>query len=91
MGLSYKPLFSYFSTENNLNIKIHADDFVTTDDGTGLVHMAPAFGEDDHRVMAQAGCTEVHCQLMIMAVTLIQSKITVAYMSRMQTSALFLI
>ncbi|HEX4436108.1 MAG TPA: isoleucine--tRNA ligase [Solirubrobacteraceae bacterium] len=31
------------------------DDFVTTDDGTGIVHLAPAFGEDDYRVTAAAG------------------------------------
>jgi isoleucyl-tRNA synthetase len=30
-------------------------DFVTTEDGTGLVHIAPAFGEDDYRVAAEAG------------------------------------
>jgi isoleucyl-tRNA synthetase len=34
---------------------ILADDFVTTDDGTGIVHIAPAFGEDDYRVAAAAG------------------------------------
>ena len=32
--------------------RILADDFVTTEDGTGLVHIAPAFGEDDFRVAA---------------------------------------
>ena len=31
---------------------ILADDFVTTEDGTGIVHLAPAFGEDDYRVAA---------------------------------------
>jgi isoleucyl-tRNA synthetase len=34
---------------------ILADDFVTTEDGTGIVHLAPAFGEDDYRVAAAAG------------------------------------
>jgi isoleucyl-tRNA synthetase len=34
---------------------ILADDFVTTEDGTGIVHIAPAFGEDDYRVAAAAG------------------------------------
>jgi isoleucyl-tRNA synthetase len=34
---------------------ILADAFVTTEDGTGIVHLAPAFGEDDYRVSAQAG------------------------------------
>ena len=32
-----------------------AGDFVTTEDGTGLVHIAPAFGEDDYRVAAESG------------------------------------
>jgi isoleucyl-tRNA synthetase len=36
-------------------LPILADEFVTTDDGTGIVHIAPAFGEDDHRVAAAAG------------------------------------
>jgi len=35
--------------------QILAGDFVTTEDGTGLVHLAPAFGEDDYRVSAEAG------------------------------------
>ncbi len=34
---------------------ILADEFVTTGDGTGIVHLAPAFGEDDYRVTAEAG------------------------------------
>jgi isoleucyl-tRNA synthetase len=35
--------------------QVLAGDFVTTDDGTGLVHIAPAFGEDDYRVAAENG------------------------------------
>jgi isoleucyl-tRNA synthetase len=35
-------------------LPILADDFVTTEDGTGIVHLAPAFGEDDYRVAAAA-------------------------------------
>ena len=31
------------------------DDFVTTDDGTGIVHMAPAYGEDDYRICRARG------------------------------------
>jgi len=36
-------------------LPILADPFVTTEDGTGIVHLAPAFGEDDYRVSAAAG------------------------------------
>ncbi len=51
IGKSYKPLFDYYQTldlENAQNgWKIYAGDFVTTEDGVGVVHIAPAFGEDD--------------------------------------------
>ncbi len=52
IGLNYKPLFPYFSdhekTKNNPKVfSILHGDFVTTEEGTGIVHMAPGFGEDD--------------------------------------------
>lgn len=52
VGQSYKPLFDYYSADKTLTNqangwKIYAADFVTTIDGTGVVHIAPAFGEDD--------------------------------------------
>ena len=52
IGKAYQPLFNYFSgnknTKNRENgWKIYAADFVTIEDGTGIVHIAPAFGEDD--------------------------------------------
>ncbi len=45
-GLSYKPLFDYFKDHPN-SFKILAGDFVIEGDGTGVIHMAPGFGEDD--------------------------------------------
>ncbi|MDP2705244.1 MAG: class I tRNA ligase family protein [Patescibacteria group bacterium] len=51
IGKSYKPLFDYYQNiplENKeRGWKVYAADFVTTEDGTGIVHIAPAFGEDD--------------------------------------------
>lgn len=52
VGLEYEPLFDYYSSDNNLENrengwKIYAGDFVTTNEGTGIVHIAPAFGDDD--------------------------------------------
>lgn len=52
VGKSYQPLFDYYSQDQDLanhenGWKIYAADFVTTTDGTGVVHIAPAFGEDD--------------------------------------------
>lgn len=52
-GLSYEPLLpvTYFNAENTPNFanafKVVAADFVSTQEGTGIVHIAPAFGEDD--------------------------------------------
>lgn len=50
-GKKYKPLFDYFKNEelpNKENLyKIVSADFVSTDEGSGAVHIAPAFGEDD--------------------------------------------
>ena len=54
VGLSYQPLFDYFSREPNC-FRILGADFVTEGDGTGVVHMAPGFGEDDQIVCQQQG------------------------------------
>ena len=48
------PIFAAGDREPG-TLPILADDFVTTEDGTGIVHLAPAFGEDDYRVAAAAG------------------------------------
>lgn len=61
-GLRYKPLFPYFSTFHEEGaFKVLTDDYVTAQDGTGLVHQAPAFGEDDHRVMREHGIEALAC------------------------------
>jgi isoleucyl-tRNA synthetase len=44
-----------FHTGQPGGFPILPDPFVTTEDGTGIVHLAPAFGEDDYRVAAEAG------------------------------------
>ncbi|MBV9255738.1 MAG: isoleucine--tRNA ligase, partial [Actinobacteria bacterium] len=53
-----RPLFPYFNGTPGA-FRVLAGDFVTTDDGTGTVHMAPGFGEDDQRVCEAAGITTV--------------------------------
>ncbi|CAM6045606.1 unnamed protein product [Sphagnum compactum] len=50
VGKKYKPLFDYFAALSTVAFKVVADDYVTDDSGTGVVHCAPAFGEDDYRV-----------------------------------------
>ncbi len=48
-GLEYEPLFDYMPTDKRAHFVV-CDDYVTTTDGTGIVHIAPAFGEADMRV-----------------------------------------
>ncbi|KAH3760517.1 isoleucyl-tRNA synthetase [Pelomyxa schiedti] len=57
VGKFYIPLFDYFKSERASHnaFRIVADPYVTNDSGTGLVHMAPAFGEDDFRVCLDNG------------------------------------
>lgn len=55
IGKSYIPVFDYFINDKNIkNIqngyKIYDADFVTIDSGTGIVHIAPAFGGDDYEL-----------------------------------------
>lgn len=51
VGLRYEPLFPYFAEYKAQGaFRIVAGDFVSTEDGTGVVHMAPGFGEDDSRI-----------------------------------------
>lgn len=59
-GMKYVPLFPYYQElgEKGYFVVLN-DEYVTTGDGTGIVHQAPGFGEDDNRVMKAAGLTEV--------------------------------
>lgn len=55
VGTKYEPLFPYFADQESLGaFQVLCDDYVTTSDGTGIVHTAPAFGEDDNRVLKEA-------------------------------------
>jgi isoleucyl-tRNA synthetase len=63
VGLTYEPIFGYFADRAGLGEKrpfrILAADYVTTEDGTGIVHQAPAFGEDDMITCNAAGIDTV--------------------------------
>ncbi|OHB25920.1 MAG: hypothetical protein A2542_03060 [Parcubacteria group bacterium RIFOXYD2_FULL_52_8] len=55
VGMSFAPIFDYYSTQKDLPNKencwkVYAADFVTETDGTGVVHIASAFGEDDKKL-----------------------------------------
>jgi isoleucyl-tRNA synthetase len=58
VGRRYEPLFDYFATTPNA-FQVLAGDFVSTEDGTGVVHMAPGFGEEDQIACNAAGIPTV--------------------------------
>ncbi|MBF0312660.1 MAG: isoleucine--tRNA ligase [Oligoflexia bacterium] len=61
-GQEYEPLFPFFEKlASEGAFKVMLDDYVTTSDGTGIVHQAPAFGEDDYRVMKRYGFKSIVC------------------------------
>jgi isoleucyl-tRNA synthetase len=49
IGRRYEPCFSYFKDAEGA-FRVIGGDFVSLEDGTGIVHIAPAFGEDDYNV-----------------------------------------
>ena len=55
-GRCYEPAFTYFEEQRAAGaFTVITGDYVTADDGTGLVHQAPAFGEDDYNAFRAAG------------------------------------
>lgn len=59
-GLSYTPLFEIPSAQNDKSHKIYTADFVTTTDGTGVVHTAVMYGEEDYKLGKAIGLPSVH-------------------------------
>ena len=59
VGARYRPLFDFFTDTERFAteraFQVLAGDFVSTDEGTGVVHMAPGFGEDDQLACNAAG------------------------------------
>jgi isoleucyl-tRNA synthetase len=58
VGRTYAPILPFLADTPNA-FRVLAGDFVTTEDGTGVVHMAPGFGEDDQNVCNAAGIPTV--------------------------------
>jgi isoleucyl-tRNA synthetase len=52
-GSRYEQLLPFTNVENGDSFKVVTGDFVTTEDGTGIVHIAPSFGADDFKVAKQ--------------------------------------
>ena len=67
VGLEYEPLFPWVNPLGNANANAKAyivipGDYVTTEDGTGIVHIAPTFGADDKKVADAAGVPGLYMQ-----------------------------
>ena len=58
-GLRYQPIFDFYTDATKFEVtnawQVLVDDYVGAEDGTGIVHQAPAYGEDDQRVCEAAG------------------------------------
>ena len=54
-GISFEQLLPYAQPKDGDAFKVLIGDFVTTEDGTGIVHLAPSFGADDFRVAKENG------------------------------------
>ncbi|MGH7249574.1 MAG: class I tRNA ligase family protein, partial [Minisyncoccia bacterium] len=60
VGLEYEPLFDVSTLRFSKSYKVYSADFVTTTDGTGVVHTAVMYGEDDYALGKKAGLPERH-------------------------------
>ena len=58
VGQRYEPLFDFFMELRDKAFRVLGDGYVTSDAGTGVVHSAPGFGEEDFRVCMEAGVIE---------------------------------
>jgi isoleucyl-tRNA synthetase len=59
-NIEYVPLFNYFPEMRNKGCyRTMCEDFVTADDGTGIVHCAPGFGEEDFNACSRRGLIDV--------------------------------
>ncbi|MDL1892115.1 isoleucine--tRNA ligase, partial [Sphingobacteriales bacterium CHB3] len=58
-GLEYERIFNYHPVDKKAHYVVEAD-FVTTEDGSGIVHMAPAYGEDDYQISKLYNLPTIH-------------------------------
>lgn len=59
VGLEYEPLYP-FMPSNQSAFKVYAGDFVTAEEGTGIVHIAPMYGQDDFELGTKVGLPKHH-------------------------------
>ena len=60
VGLAYEPLFAIKELQTEKSYKVYAADFVTTEEGTGVVHTAVMYGEDDYELGGKENLPKFH-------------------------------
>jgi len=60
IGLAYEPLFAIKELQTEQSHKVYAADFVTTEEGTGVVHTAVMYGEEDYELGSKIGLPKFH-------------------------------
>ncbi len=60
VGMEYEQIYTVAALQSDTAHKIYAADFVTTTDGTGIVHIAPMYGADDFVLGTSAGLPKIH-------------------------------
>ncbi len=61
VGLEYEPVYPFLAEKDNgTAFRVYAADFVTTTDGTGIVHLAPMYGQDDFDLGTKIGLPKHH-------------------------------
>ncbi len=60
VGLEYEPLFEVKELQSETSYKVYAADFVSTTDGTGVVHTAVMYGEDDYNLGTKLNLPKFH-------------------------------
>ncbi len=64
VGIQYSPIFSYFSyLADQGGFVVHSADFVSVENGTGIVHMAGGFGEDDYNIVCKKAQLPLICPI----------------------------
>lgn len=59
LGREYQPLYNFFDINTDKDFRVYPAEFVSMEDGTGIVHIAPDFGEDDFNLGQKVGLSSV--------------------------------
>lgn len=60
VGMEYEPLYTFIKDVNDRAYKVYEADFVNTEDGTGIVHTAVMYGQDDFELGTKVGLPKYH-------------------------------